>query len=184
MPTLAEIDQQIAALEQQIAAAQAGGGAAGPDYSAFYKSPGYQFRFDEGLRALDRSAAAKGRLLGGGYGRELMRYGQGIASSEFGNYANRLAQLAGFGSGGQSSQDLTQPGGAGAYGATATSLGRGLADTMNFGGTARASGYVGGANALNDSLGNYAFLLNQSGNNPSLADYGSYGYDYDNFGVF
>ncbi len=65
----------------------------------FMETPGYQFRFDEGIRALDRSASATGRLRGGGYTRELTRYGQGVASGEFENYANRLSGLAGMGQG-------------------------------------------------------------------------------------
>ena len=65
--------------------------------SRFTETPGYQFRFDEGLRALDRSAAARGGLRGGAHERELVRYGQGIASDEFDTYANRLAGLASAG---------------------------------------------------------------------------------------
>lgn len=63
----------------------------------FMETPGYQFRMDEGIRALDRSAAARGRLGSGGYGRDLTTFAQGIASDEFNNYANRLAGLAGMG---------------------------------------------------------------------------------------
>lgn len=108
-----------------------------PDYSEFFKSPGYQFRFDEGLRGLDRSAAARGRLQSGGYGRELTRYGQGVASEEFNNYANRLAGLAGMG---QNAAAQTGQLGLAATGAA----GQHIANA----GTARASGYVGQANAL------------------------------------
>ncbi|KKK74367.1 hypothetical protein LCGC14_2884500, partial [marine sediment metagenome] len=79
--TIEGIDAEMASLEAQISAAQAGGSA--PDYSAFYKSPGYDFRFQEGTRAIDRSAAARGQLMSGGIVRELTRYGQGLASSEF-----------------------------------------------------------------------------------------------------
>jgi len=51
--------------------------------------PGYGFRLQEGLKALERSAAARGGLLGGGTGRALTRYGQEMASQEFGNAYNR-----------------------------------------------------------------------------------------------
>ena len=142
MATLEELDAQITELEGQISTAmQAGGGS--PDYSAFYQSPGYQFRMDEGVRARERGASAKGMLMSGGMQRELTRYGQGLASAEFGNYANRLASLAGIG------QTATQYGGqlgqqaAGQIGQTSGQLGQ----TIMAGGTAQASGIAGAGNA-------------------------------------
>jgi len=51
--------------------------------------PGYGFRLGEGLKALERSAAARGGLLSGGTGRALTRYGQEMASQEYGNAYNR-----------------------------------------------------------------------------------------------
>jgi hypothetical protein len=51
--------------------------------------PGYGFRLSEGLKALERSAAARGGLLSGGTGKALTRYGQEMASQEFGNAFNR-----------------------------------------------------------------------------------------------
>jgi hypothetical protein len=77
--------------------------------------PGYGFRLSEGLKALERSAAARGGLLSGSTGKALTRYGQDMASQEYGNaYGralteynalrqresdeyNRLAGLAGVG---------------------------------------------------------------------------------------
>jgi hypothetical protein len=59
--------------------------------------PGYGFRFSEGLKALERSAAARGGLLSGGTGKALTRYGQEAASQEYGNAYNRLARLADVG---------------------------------------------------------------------------------------
>ncbi len=143
MPTIEELDTQIVDIEGQIATAMESGGAS-PDYSAFYKSPGYQFRLDEGTRAVERSAAAKGKLMSGGLLRSLTEYGQGLASSEFNSYANRLASMAGIG------QTATQYTGqlgasaAGQYGATSGQLGQ----TIMSGGQAQASGYVGSSNAL------------------------------------
>lgn len=51
--------------------------------------PGYGFRLKEGLKALESSAAARGGLLSGGTGKALQRYGQDMASQEFGNAFNR-----------------------------------------------------------------------------------------------
>ena len=45
--------------------------------------PGYQFRLAEGRRALENSASAKGMLRTGNTWKDLLRYGQGAASSEY-----------------------------------------------------------------------------------------------------
>ena len=45
--------------------------------------PSYQFRLDEGAKALERSRAAKGVLMGGGTAKALERYSQGLASTEY-----------------------------------------------------------------------------------------------------
>ncbi len=164
--TLESIDAEIAQLQGQIATAQEGGGAAGPDYSAFFKSPGYDFRFNEGLRASDRSAASRGMLMSGGHMRELQRYGQGLASSEFGNYANRLSALAGIG------QTATTAGGqfgataAGQVGQSAANIGQ----SIMAGGQATASGIVGGQNAMAQGItgafNNFGSALQQWGSGP------------------
>ena len=51
--------------------------------------PGFQFRLNEGLKAIQRSASAKGTLLGGDTMKALERYGQDYASNEYGNAYNR-----------------------------------------------------------------------------------------------
>ena len=52
--------------------------------------PGYQFRLAEGAKALERSAAARGTLLGGRGLKEMERYSQGYASDEYQNAFNRF----------------------------------------------------------------------------------------------
>lgn len=113
-------------------------------YAGFGESPDYRFAFDEGQKALDKSASARGRLQSGGYGRELVRYGQGMASQQFDKYANRLASLAGIG------QTATTQGAVLGQ-RTAENVGSALQDA----GTARASGYTGMANAVNSGISNY-----------------------------
>lgn len=63
----------------------------------FTESPGYQYRLEQGVQALERGASARGDLLGGRQLKELTRFGQGEASAEFGNFMNRLSSLAGTG---------------------------------------------------------------------------------------
>jgi hypothetical protein len=59
----------------------------------FETSPGYQFRLDQGVQALDRSAAASGSLYSGRQGKALTEYGQGVGSQEYGNYISGLSGL-------------------------------------------------------------------------------------------
>lgn len=149
MPTLEELDAQITDLEGQISQSQQSGGEAGPDYSSFFQSPGYQFRQDEGIRAIDRSASARGQLMSGGTLRELQRYGQGLASSEFGNYANRLASIAGLG-------QTTAFQGAQLGAQTGAQVGQSVANigqSVMAGGTAQAFGVQNASNAFQQGLG-------------------------------
>ena len=55
----------------------------------FQTDPGYAFRLNEGLKSLERSAAARGGLLSGGTGKALQAYGQDMASQEYQNAYNR-----------------------------------------------------------------------------------------------
>jgi hypothetical protein len=60
----------------------------------FQASPAYQWNMDQGLRAIDAGASAKGMLVSGGTRRAEQTYGAGLASNEFGQYYNRLSGLA------------------------------------------------------------------------------------------
>jgi hypothetical protein len=133
--------------------------------------PSYSFRLGEGLKALDRTAAARGGLISGGALKAAQRYGQDFASQEFGNAYNRLAGLAGVG---QTSTNAIGNA-AGTYGANAGNM-------MTSGAAARASGYVGGANALTSGLGQYMnYTQNQNLMNRLLPQSaGSTGVAYSN----
>jgi len=54
-----------------------------------YKDPSYDFRMQEGVNALDRSAASRGRVLSGAQGKAVTRYGQNMASQEYQNAFSR-----------------------------------------------------------------------------------------------
>jgi hypothetical protein len=54
--------------------------------------PSYQFRLQEGAKALSRSQAASGNLLGGAAAKSVARYGQNMASTEYQNAFNRFQQ--------------------------------------------------------------------------------------------
>lgn len=63
--------------------------------SSIQGDPSYQFRLDQGNQEINRSAAAKGMLGSGNVLAELAKYGQGMASNEYGNQFNRLSSLIG-----------------------------------------------------------------------------------------
>lgn len=67
------------------------------DFSGFRADPGYQWAQQQGLQALDRSAAARGGLFSGGADADRIAFGQGLADQQFSGYYNRLAGLAGVG---------------------------------------------------------------------------------------
>ena len=121
----------------------------------FQQDPGYQFRLNEGLKALDRQAAARGGLVSGNAMKAASRYGQDYASNEYTNAFNRslaernaqlnpLQSLAGVG---QSATNYV--------GNAAQNMGQAQNQSIQGIGNAQASGYVGGANALTSALGSY-----------------------------
>ncbi len=55
----------------------------------FEADPGYNFRMAEGLKGLERSAAARGLLQSGGTLKGIQQYGQNLASSEYENAFSR-----------------------------------------------------------------------------------------------
>lgn len=114
--------------------------------------PGYQFRLGEGVNALNKQAAARGGLMSGSALKAAERYGQDYASGEYNNAFNRyytqrnqmlnpLQSLLG--------QAQTSAGNIGQAGQNYASN---AGNTMMAAGNARASGYMGGANALNSAL--------------------------------
>jgi len=118
----------------------------------FQADPGYSFRMSEGMKGLERSAAARGGLLSGATLKGIQRYGQDMASQEYTNAFNRyqteraarlqpLQSLAGVGQ--TTAQQIGQAG---------MQSAQSIGDTLTSGAAARASGYVGGANALTSAL--------------------------------
>jgi hypothetical protein len=118
----------------------------------FQQDPGYAFRLSEGSKALDRQAAARGGLISGGALKAAQRYGQEMGSQEYTNAFNRyqtersaqlnpLQSLAGVGQ-----TTAAQLGQAGQT--MATNVGQAGGQAAQ----ARASGYMGQANALSGAL--------------------------------
>jgi hypothetical protein len=154
----------------------------------FTQDPSYKWRLDQGLKALQGSAAAKGTLMTGQGLADINNYAQGAASTEYQNaynrfqdtnntLFNRLNSLAG------NSQNA-----AGGLGAQGTQVSSNLANTamsgvnaqntyLTGGAAASAAGQIGMANAVNAGVGqgiNFyqnQNLLNQLSGNQGLGQY-------------
>jgi hypothetical protein len=145
------------------------------DYQA---DPGYGFRLAEGMKGIERSAAARGNLLSGGALKGIQRYGQDMASNEYQNAYNRFTQnqtnqynrLAGVAGTGQNAAQQ--------IGAQGMQMGQNVGNTLQGIGNARASGYVGGANALTGGIGQAYNLYNQGQMVNALRDKGNRSFDY------
>ena len=65
--------------------------------AAFQGGPGYQFKMDQGLQALDRSAAARGMLGSGNNSIDTIKYAQGVADQGWQDWENRLGGMTTLG---------------------------------------------------------------------------------------
>jgi hypothetical protein len=175
-----------------------------PTAATEQNDPGYQFRLQQGVNALQNSAAARGNLLTGATAAGINAYGQDYASNEYSNVYgralgqyqqaynifqqnqanqyNRLANLSGLG------QVATQQLGAGGQAAagnvgnillgSAANIGR----DVQAGAYQTASGYAGQANAWGGALSNlsqlaqlYALSKNPGQSNFLSSDQGGWG---------
>ena len=137
----------------------------------FQQDPGYAFRQAEGMKALERSAAARGNLLSGSTMKGIQRFGQDLASQEYQNAFNRfqversarLNPLQSLMGSGQSATNVMT--------GAAGQMGQNEASNLYNAGQARASGYIGQANALNNALGQVAGIAGQLPMQSAMMDY-------------
>ena len=123
-----------------------------PEMFAKGIDPGYQFRLSEGMKGLERSAAARGGLLSGGTLKGIQRYGQDMASTEYQNAFNRYqAERSGTLNPYQSMAGMGQSV-ANQVGNMGMNYANQVGELYQGGANARASGYVGQANALNQGI--------------------------------
>ena len=61
--------------------------------SSVEETPGYQFAYNQGLEAVNRTAAAKGQLGSGNRLYDLTKFGQGLASQTYNNTVNQLGNF-------------------------------------------------------------------------------------------
>lgn len=159
----------------------------------FEQDPGFQFRQQQGEQGINRAATASGARYSGATLKALARFNSGLASQEYGafdqrqntaqqffegnqaNRYNRLASLAGIGqtannalnsAGQQVNSNIAQLGAA---------SGARTANYLQDAAEARASGYVGNANAIGGTIKNLYGAYNdyQAANNLSALQNGT-----------
>ena len=129
-----------------------------PTLAQAEQTPGYQFNLQQGTQAINENAAATGNLLSGNTGTALEKYGQGLATTTYQQaYQNALSQyqanyqslLGGTQAGLQSTGQLASTNQAAAQNYANIDLtgGQQQASQINNAAAARASGYIGSANA-------------------------------------
>ena len=127
------------------------------------KNPGYAFSFDEGIKALQKSAAAGGTLLTGGTMKDLTKWAQGYASTQYGVVRDRAMQdyetAYGIFENNQNKQyqrlmGLSAQGQSAAAGqaASAENYGNAGANLITGAGNATAAGQVGVGNAVGQGI--------------------------------
>jgi hypothetical protein len=164
--------------------------------------PGTAFRMSEGIKALDRSAAARGGLLSGATLKGVQRYGHDLGSQEYNNAFNRYVtgfnantgernslfnRLSGVSGTGQTATNQIGAQGANMAGNIGTSLMGSAANTGNAALAAagiRNSAYGGAANVLGRMYGGYgrgsnpyanAAMANQQYGSENVYGYGGGG---------
>lgn len=156
-------------------ASTGGTGTAMAGFDAFRASPEYQIPFQQGVKAIEYSRAARGGLQNPGTADALNQFGQGYAGTRLDGYIGHLLQIAGIG--GNAAQA-----GAG----QATQQGNIMGNTMMAGGNAMATGITGAGQATASGIvgasNQYTSALGGIGNN--LALYGLLNRNQSGFGNF
>ncbi|MCA0846121.1 hypothetical protein [Salipiger thiooxidans] len=165
------------------AAQQAANALAGYEYQGFQETPGFQYGVDQAASAINSNAAARGMRLSGATLDALATDAQGRQRQEYGTWLDRLGGLSTTGQ-----NAASQTAAAGTNYATAYQTGANIiGNALMAGGDARASGYMGQANALGGTLNNLASIYGYAqsgmfganpgfGITPSAAGLAAYGY--------
>jgi len=119
----------------------------GKQFDTMNLDPGYNFRKEQGQNALDNRQRAAGKFYSGPGLQGAAEYNQNYASNEFNNVYNRLAGIAGTGQ--TAAQNTAQLG---------ANTANQVSNNQTGAGNARASGYVGFGNAVQNGIGQYNTL--------------------------
>ena len=128
----------------------------------YQADPGYAFRFNEGMKGLNASAAARGGLISGNALKGATDYGQAAGSQEYQNAYNRYLtnnaqNLQAYNTNTANQQYLANLGQSSANNQANQigNFGNSAAGNIIGAGNASAAGTVGGANALTSGVGTY-----------------------------
>ena len=135
----------------------------------FQQSPGYQFRLEQGMKAIQAGQAAQGNLLSGGGAKELQQFGQGLAGDDYGNYLEQLFKFAQMGQQADTAKANASMG-----------VASGLAESAFSGGMANANKFNSFSNA-GFGLAGQAFgnMMGGGGSKPPSGGGGSGGGQYN-----
>jgi hypothetical protein len=124
--------------------------------------PGYAFRFNEGMKGINATAAARGGLISGNALRAASDYGQASGSQEYQNsynryLANNAQNLQAYNTNTANQQYLANLGQSSANNQANSigNFGNSAASNMIGAANAGAAGTVGAANALTSGVGTY-----------------------------
>jgi hypothetical protein len=134
-----------------------------PTEEQLLQDPSYLWRLSQGQRAIEAGAAARGGLLTGQGGADLLKYAQGLASTEYGNVfernrqqsLDRYNQLAALSGGGQQVATNLANAGANNANALASNITGGAGAASNYltsGVTAAGQANIAGQNAITSGL--------------------------------
>jgi hypothetical protein len=142
-----------------------------PAAFAANQDPGYAFRLSEGLKAVDRQAAARGGLISGNALKASQTYGQDMASQEYQNAFNRYQTVRG---------NTLQPFQMGAAAGQSAAAMQGQAN-LNFGtaganaASAQGAAYGAYGQGVTSALGNAGNAANTAYGNYGQGVSGAYG---------
>ncbi len=129
------------------------------------RMPGYQFQLNQGMKATDAAAAARGLNLSGGQIKGEQQFAQGTAQNAWNSYIGQLTGAATLGENAAAGQ-----------GTIGAQTGASIGNTLFQGGMAGTNYMVGGLQGglQNASL---SYLLSQQGQNGAYYSPGGAGYD-------
>jgi len=148
------------------------------DPSTYKQSPGYNWLVQQGVNAIDRGASATGKLDSGQRSKDLMAYGQGMASQDYGNFLgrygellNRYSGLAGTGQTASSSMGAYGQNMANQLGQYGTNYANQAGNNMIGAGNAMAGGMINAANARTGMYSNLSQIGSNAANQYMMYNY-------------
>ena len=131
-------------------------------YGAFRDTPGYQFALQQGQEGLNRTAAAHGGAMSGRTIADSIKFNQGMADQNFGQYYGRLNDMFG-----------TQLGAAENLAGVYSNTGNNLAGIAMQNGNNMAASKIAQGNAWTNALQNISNTAGTFAGNMSASSYGN-----------